>query len=86
MISFRKRKQGRVKAVEEKVLAVEKAATLYSVPFTTLKDSVRGRVHIDTVRTGPKTLFTHEQEAFLTYHLITTGEVGLGYSRQEPLI
>jgi len=35
-----------------------------SLPITTLKDRVHGRVNIDTVKSGPSPLFSAEQEAF----------------------
>lgn len=64
---------------------VERAADRFSVPITTLKDRVKGRVAVETVRSGPKAVFTQEQEAPLTSHLNTMAEVGYGSSRQETL-
>jgi hypothetical protein len=73
------------KAVIEDGLAVERAAKRFSVPISTLKDRVRGRVDLDTVRSGPATVLNQEQEALLAGHLQTMAEVGYGYSRQETL-
>ncbi|KAH3885873.1 hypothetical protein DPMN_009871 [Dreissena polymorpha] len=72
-------------AVLEDGISVEKAAKMFAVPITTLKDRVMGRVDIDVLRSGPHTLFTLDQEAFLASHLQTMAEVGYGYSRQETL-
>ncbi|KAH3805711.1 hypothetical protein DPMN_134018 [Dreissena polymorpha] len=58
---------------------------MFAVPITTSKDRVKGRVDIDTLRSGPHTLFTLDQEAFLASHLQTMAEVGYGYSRQETI-
>lgn len=66
-------------------VSVERAAKMFAVPITTLKDRVKGRVDIDTLRSGLHTLFTLEQEAFLASHLQTMAEVGYGYSRQETI-
>jgi hypothetical protein len=44
-----------------------------------------GRVDIDTVKSGPQTIFSQEQEAFLTEHLKTMAEIGYGFSRQETI-
>ena len=64
---------------------VERAARRFSVPITTLKDRVNGRVDLDTVKSGPSTIFTQEEEVFLQRHLHVMTEVGFGYSRQETL-
>ncbi|KAH3892736.1 hypothetical protein DPMN_016863 [Dreissena polymorpha] len=72
-------------AVVEDGISLERAAKMFAVPITTLKDRVKGRVDIDTLRSGLHTLFTLEQEAFLASHLQTMAEVGYGYSRQETI-
>ncbi|XP_053383877.1 uncharacterized protein LOC128550038 [Mercenaria mercenaria] len=71
--------------VVEQGLPVERVAKRFNIPITTLKDRVKGRVHIDTVRSGPQTMFTLEQEAFLCKHLMTMAKIGFGYSRQETI-
>jgi hypothetical protein len=71
--------------VIEQNLPVERVAKKFGIPITTLKDRVRGRISIDTVRSGPQTSFTQEQEAFLSQHLLTMAEMGFGYSRQETI-
>lgn len=73
------------KSVLEEGIPVERAAKRYNVPITTLKDRVRGKVDIDTTRSGPRTVFSQTQEAYHARHLIVMGEVGFGYSRQETL-
>jgi len=66
-------------------LPVERVAKTFSIPITTLKDRVHGRVNIDTVKSGPSPLFSAKQEANLSQHLITMAEIGYGYSRQEAI-
>lgn len=56
---------------------------IYEVPITTFKDRVKGRVDIDTVKSGPQTMYSQEEEAFLAKHLITMAQIGFRYSRQE---
>lgn len=64
---------------------MEQAAKRYDVPITTLKDRVRGRVDVETVKSGTPPLFTQEQESTLATYLRTMGEIGYGYSRQETI-
>ena len=73
------------KAVFEEKIPVERAAKRFGVPINTLKDRVRGRVSVDTVKSGPSPLFSLEQETLLCNHLSTMAEIGYGYSRQETL-
>ncbi|VDI79426.1 Hypothetical predicted protein [Mytilus galloprovincialis] len=55
--------QNAYQAVKDSDMAVHGASIVYSVPLTTLRDRVDGRVHIDTVKSGPSPLFTQEEEA-----------------------
>ena len=76
---------GAFKAVQEEDCPIERAAKRFGVPITTLKDRVKGRISIDTVRSGPSTAFSLEDEDVLHRHLKVMAEVGFGYSRQETL-
>ena len=62
-------------AVLEDGLPVERAAKRYDVPITTLKDRVRGRIDVETVKPGPAPLFTQEQECALANYLRTMSEI-----------
>ena len=46
-----------------------KAANIYGVPISTLKDSVHGRVSIDTTNSGPVNVLSLYQESQLVEHL-----------------
>ena len=72
-------------AVFDEKIPVERAAKRFGVPITTLKERVRGKVHVDTVKSGPSPMFNLEQEAFLCKHLSTMAEIGYGYSRQKTI-
>lgn len=43
-------------------MAVHRASIVYSEPLTTLRGRVDGRIHIDTVKSGPASLFSQEEE------------------------
>jgi len=73
------------RGVQEEGCPIERAGKRFSVPITTLKDHVKDRVSIDTVRSGPSTAITQEDEDVLHRHLKVTAEVGFGYLRQETL-
>ena len=44
-------------AVFEEKIPVERAAKHFGVPINTLKDRVRGKVHVDTIKSGPSPMF-----------------------------
>ena len=52
-------------AVFEERIPVERAAKRFGVPTNTLKDRVKRKMNIDTVKSGPSSLFSLEQEALL---------------------
>ena len=64
---------------------VERVAKNFSIPVSTLKDRVRGKVGLDSVKSGPCTVFSIEQEALFHNHLTVMAEIGYGYSRMEAL-
>ncbi|KAJ8309288.1 LOW QUALITY PROTEIN: hypothetical protein KUTeg_014162 [Tegillarca granosa] len=72
-------------AVQETGLAVRKAAKLYGVPLTTLRDRVDQRVHVDTVKSGPDPLLSELEEARLVEHIGYMAELGYGYSRAQVI-
>ena len=71
------------KAVKRGELSVTKAALLYGVPEQTLRDRVKGRVSIDTTKSGTGPLFNVEEEAKLVDHLHSLARNGYGFIRQE---
>lgn len=56
---------------------------IYEIPIKTFKDRVKGHDGIDTFKSGPQTMYSQEEEAFLAKHLITMTQIGFGYSREE---
>ena len=70
-----------IQCVENKI-TVSKAAKLYNIPRTTLRDRLSGRVHIDTVTTKLP-LFTLLEESKLADHIKTMASYEYGYTRQE---
>ena len=69
----------------EESFPVERVVKKISIPVSTLKDRVRGRVDLDSVKSGPCTVFSIEQEALFHNHLTVMAEIGYGYSRMEAL-
>ena len=57
-----------------------RAAKLYSVPPTTLKDRISGRVSVDA-KVGHETIFTLDEEQKLFYHITYMAEIGYGYNK-----
>lgn len=73
-------------AVLDRGMSVHRASVMYSVPLTTLRDRVDGRIHIDTVKSGPAPLFSQEEEAKLVEHVKKMAAYGYGYSRAETIM
>jgi len=69
----------------EQGLPVERVAKKFGIPINTLKDRVRGKIDIDTVKSGPSPSFDIMQETLLCEHIKTMAEIGMGYSRQETI-
>ena len=63
-------------------MPVRKAAKLFNVPRTTLRDRLSGRIHIDKVTTKLP-LLSQLEEVKLVNHIKTTASYGYGYTRQE---
>ena len=70
-------------AVKEEHLPVQRAANLYGVPITTLKDRVSGRVPISMHGAGAAPLLSPTQEKQLVDHLKSQAAVGYGYQRKQ---
>jgi hypothetical protein len=64
-------------------MLVHRASVVYNVPRTTQRDRVDGRIKIDTVKSGPVPLFSHEEEVRLVNHIKEMAECGYGYFRVE---
>jgi len=66
-------------------MSVQRAATTYGVPVSTLKDRVLGNIPLDNVQSGRTQMFSKDQETMLARHLNSMAEVGYGYSRTEAI-
>ena len=62
-------------------MPVRKAARLFDIPRTTLRDRLSGRIHIDTVTTKLP-LLSQLEEVKLVNHIKTMASYGYGYTRQ----
>ncbi|KAJ8309735.1 hypothetical protein KUTeg_011600 [Tegillarca granosa] len=71
--------------VKDKGVSVESAARKCGVPVTTLKDRVRGRINIETIKSGPSPLFSLDEELNFFNHINIMAEIGYGYTRRETL-
>ena len=71
------------KAVKDDKLPVQRAANIYGVPISTLKDRVHGRVSIDATKSGPAPVLSLYQESQLVEHLKEVAYVGYGYRRKQ---
>ena len=58
--------------IKEDNISVRKAAKLYNLLFTTLRDRVDGRICEETLKSGPETLFTQQEEARINFYSSTT--------------
>ncbi|CAC5377710.1 unnamed protein product [Mytilus coruscus] len=81
-----KKLQNAYQAVKDRGMAVHRASIVHNVPLTTLRDRVDGRIHIDTVKSGPAPLFSQEEGAELVDHGKMMAAYGYGYSRSETIM
>ena len=65
-------------------LLVNKAAIMYAVPRSTLKDQLNGRV-VYGVNPGPRPYLRKSEERELTEHLRELADMGLGKTRGEVM-
>ena len=61
-------------------MSAYRAAKVYSVPPTTLRDRISGRVATDA-RVGHETIFTSEEEDKLYQHITYMADIGFGYNK-----
>ena len=71
-------------AVLTKQLPANKAARLYGVPPSTLKDRLSGRV-VHGVKPGPTPYLTTQEEKELAEHLVLSAKVGYGKTRRDVM-
>lgn len=64
-------------------MSVHKASKIFSVPETTLRDRISGRVR--TLKSGPAPLLNVEEEGVLAAHFHALGSMGYHFSRAEVL-
>ena len=64
-------------------ISVRKAAKMFGIPLTTLRDRVDGRVKVDSVRLGKSPKMAQDEEKTLVQHFIQMAELGYGYTRTE---
>ncbi|XP_064611321.1 uncharacterized protein LOC135475379 isoform X2 [Liolophura sinensis] len=64
-------------------MPVQTAAKTFGVPSTTLRDRVRGNVNLESVRPGPSSLLSIEQEMTLVDHISYMASIGCGYTRSD---
>ena len=70
------------KECKENRISIRKAAKLFDIPRTTLRDRLSGRIHIDTVITKLP-LLSQLEEVKLANHIKTMASYSYGYTRQE---
>lgn len=63
-------------------VSVYRAARMYSVPESTLRDRTRGIVSLDGTR-GPDTLLSHSEEQQLVDHISYMASIGYGYTKSN---
>lgn len=66
-------------------MSAYRAAKVYSVPPTTLRDRISGRVATDA-RVGHETIFTSEEEDKLYQHITYMADIGFGYNKTATLL
>lgn len=72
--------------MEEKNLSVYRAARMFGVPESTLRDRHLGNQPADTVPTsGPSPMLSLEEEKGLVEHVSYMAKIGYGYSKQAFL-
>ncbi|XP_045190344.2 uncharacterized protein LOC123547372 isoform X6 [Mercenaria mercenaria] len=69
--------------VKELGVSVNKAAKIFDVPRSTLRDRVENRVSIDVTKNGTSPLLSADEEAKFTVHLMQLAEIGYVYTQVE---
>ena len=73
-----------MEAASSGTVSVNKAADMYGVPRSTLKDRLSGRV-VHGIKPGPRPYLRKSEERELAEHLKELAEIGLGKTRGEVL-
>ena len=73
-----------MEAASSRDISANKAADMYGVPRSTLKDRLSGRV-VHGVKPGPRPYLRESEERELVDHLKELAEIGLGKTRGEVL-
>ncbi|XP_071108990.1 uncharacterized protein [Haliotis cracherodii] len=69
--------------VKNSKVAVHKTALNFSVPEQTLRDRIKGKINVDTVKSGATPSFDAEQETRLVDHVAYMASIGYIYTRKE---
>lgn len=69
--------------VKNENVPVRRAARECGVPFSTLRDRLRGRTPLDSISGGKQALFTWQEEDKLARHLARMAAWGYGYTIDE---
>ena len=56
---------------------------MYGVPTQTLRDRVKGKIKIETVKSGPEPMLAYEEEERLVSHVEMMGKIGYGYTNAQ---
>ncbi|KAJ8318761.1 hypothetical protein KUTeg_003852 [Tegillarca granosa] len=68
--------------VKDKGVSVESAARKCGVPVTILKGRVRGRINIETIKSGPSPLFSLDEELNFFNHINIMADKGTNFKVQ----
>ena len=66
-------------------IPVRKAAKMFGVPLTTLRDRIDGRVKVDIQKLGKSPKMSHDEEKNFALHFVQMAELGYGYTRTEVI-
>lgn len=72
-----------LRAVNEKVVSIRKAAKMFDVPYGTLQDRIKGRFSPKKYKLGRKSVFTAKQEAEFASHIISLSKVFYGLTAKS---
>ena len=67
----------------DKNISVRRAALMFDVPVMTLRDRVAGKIAIETIKPGPDSMFTREEELTLVEHIETMAQLEYGYTHAQ---
>lgn len=76
--------QKAISEVSNNRLSINKAADLYGVPRTTLKDKLSGRTPVVSTQ-GPKPVLTDQEESEIATWAINMSKIGYGRTKEEVL-